>query len=312
MKNIKEFARKYQVGQTPMLRESRNVCSAFKNDQTEFGNFDKEFKTPFDVQWLAAIKEGEDEPDDDSVTVDMKLETELVAGIMEACRKDFQGIKYFIEKAFPTQRSIWQKFGYTHYEEARHNHDKMFRFMTNYEAAADYYKDELIAAGYTLPKIAAITTLKDSLNKALTDQGTLIDGRPGATDHRIEILNFAYDFRQKVAKAAKEIFAVGSAKYELYLLSDATAPVVDYNFEGTTTEVGTGYPLNNVKINLGNSVPLIFSNAKGLFGAEGVPDFSYTALVSLDGYMERNISINKVEGVTFVIHIELEKYKPED
>ena len=307
--SVKDYlAKKYNLTQGVLLRESRTVLGFFKTDQAKFGSFDKAFLTPFDTVWLASIVAGENEPDDDSVVVDQKLETEEVESEMEACRACFQGIKYFIEKAFPNQPTIWQKFGTTHYDLARKNHDKMFRLMTNLSAAAIYYKDELIAAGYTQIKIDAIQVLRDALNEALTNQQTLIDGRAEATAHRITILNEVWDYRTAVAKAAKEIFEEKTAKYIQYLLpgEDQVTPV--FNFSGTTTEVGTGIALEDVMINISSHLPIMSSDAKGNFGQADVPTDSYNALATKDGYLEKNFSVNKQEGIDFVIHIEMEKY----
>ncbi len=308
MSTLELLVRKYNLSQGALLRESRIVIDQFKSDQSKFSIFDKQFLTPFDTDWLASIVAGENEPDDSSVVVDQKLETEEVETEMEACRVCFQGIKYFIEKAFPDQPTIWQKFGTTHYEAARKNHDKMFRLMTNLYAAADYYSAQLITAGYTKIKIDAIMVLRDTLNTAITDQQLLIDSRAVATAHRIALLNEVWGYRTAIAKAAKEIFLNNSTKYNQYLLpgDDQVTPL--YNVSGTTTEMGTGLALDGVKINLSSHLPLIYSNGKGNFGAADVPTDSYTALATKDGYLEKNFSVNKQEGIDFVIHLEMEKY----
>ena len=308
MSTLELMAIKYKITQSHLLRESRNVVGQFKTDQAIFGSFDKQFKTPFETVWLTAIEAGENEPDDDSVVVDTKLETEEVEKEMKACRACFQEIKYFIEKAFPGKKTIWQKFGTTHYDLARKNHDKMFRLMTNLYAAADNYKTELIAAGYLQTKIEAILVLRDTLNTAITDQQILIDGRAEATAHRIGIMNEVWGYRTDVAKAAKEIFLSDPVKYNQYLLpsSDVVTPV--YNFMGTATEKGTGIALEDVMINISSHLPIMSSDAKGNFGQADVPTDSYNALATKDGYLEINFSANKQEGIDFVIHIEMEKY----
>lgn len=308
MKHANEETAKFEISQDSMLEESKVTINQFKDDQAAFVIFDKDFDTPFDTDWELLVKTAGDTLPDSVVAANMKLATEDVEHEMEDCRECFQGAKFFIQKAFPDNPTVQQIFGYHDYEDARKNHDKMPRFMTNFHAVAMEYKTELVGVNYTLLNIANILTVRDALNAGLAKQHQKMGGRSLATKSRVGELNVIWEIRQKVAQAAKIVFKDDYTRFRMYLLPASDEPSTSFNFIGTATELGTGKVLEGVMINLGNNLPMIFSDSNGKFGGAKIPAFSYTALVTLDGYLERNISFNIIDGQVFVAHIELEKY----
>ena len=308
MKRSSEEFVKFKISQDSMLSESTVVIDRFEEDHAVFEAFDSDFATPYGTKWSAALKAAMLTPSDSTVATIMKLSSEAVEVKMEDCRNCFQSAKFFIEKAFPNNRTVWDLFGYHEYDAARKSHDKMPNFFTNFHAVAVEYKDDLIAVNFLTPAIANILTVRDALLASLADQHHKIGNRTLATKSRIADLNNLWVTRQEVAKAAKVVFANDYARYRMYLLPASEEHTDTFNFTGTVTELGTGKKLFGVMINLGNNLPMIYSDSNGKFGGAKIPAFSYTALVTLDGYLERSISFNVVDGVVFVAHIELEIY----
>jgi hypothetical protein len=308
MKRSSEELVKFQISQDSMISESTVVIAQFEEDQAAFETFDADFATPFGTKWSAALKAALLTPADSTVATIMKLSSEEVEVKMEDCRTCFQSAKFFIEKAFPDNPTVWNVFGYHDYEAARKSHDKMPRFLTNFHTVAVEYKDELIAVNFLALAAANILVVRDALLTSLAKQHFKMGNRTMATNSRVKELNSLWETRQEVAKAAKVIFANDYTRYRMYLLPASEEHSDTYNFTGTVTELGTGKKLFGAKINLGNNLPMIFSDSNGKFGGAKIPAFSYTALVTLDGYLEKNVSVNIVDGEIFIAHIELEIY----
>ncbi len=306
-RSLEEFA-KFQISQDSMLAESTDVANQFADDEAAFELFDANFATPYATNWVIALKKAGNTPPDSVVAAIMKLASEEVETEMEDCRTCFQSAKFFIEKAFPDNHTVWEIFGYNDYLDARKSHDKMPRFMTNFNAAAVLYHLELDAVNYSAAKAANILVVRDALNAAIDKQHQKMGGRLLATKSRVTELNDLWETRVEVSKAAKVVFADDYTRYHMYLLPASDEPATSFNFIGTVTEVGTGKKLFGAMINLGNNLPMIFSDSNGKFGGAKIPAFSYTALVTLNGYLEKNISISIVDGEVFVAHIELEIY----
>ena len=305
--SFEEFV-KFKISQPSMLSESRTILNEFIVDQSAFVLLDEDFKTPFETVWETSIKNAEELPPDTMVVAEMKITSEDVEKEMSNCRDCFQSLKFFIEKAFPENPSVWQYFGYKDYEQARKNHDKMPRFMTDLNLAAVKYKTELNAVKCTTAMIANIISVRDLLNSALSEQHQQITERPLATKTRVQLLNEAWDIRLKVNKASKIVFKDDIVKMRIYLLPASEESGTVFNFTGTITETGTGTMLEKAGISLGNSIPVIYSDSNGKFGGAQIPDGIYTAHVVLDGFLSKDVPVTIVERAVFVAHIELEKY----
>ena len=302
---------KFHITHDSMISESRTILTEFKKDQTAFGVFDKDFKTPYDTEWETKLKAAEETPSDIVVKAGMKVSSVDVETEMSHCRDCFQGAKFFIEKAFPLNPAIWHYFGYNEYEHCRNNHDRMPGFMTDFSTAANKYDTELIAVNFTDPMITNILVIRDELNAKLSEQHQLITERPLATQNRVHLLNEVWGIRQNVGMASKIVFKDDVAKYRIYLLPAYEEVGTIFNFSGTVTELSTGIALENATITLGGDIPVIISDSNGKFGGALIPDGVYTAHIVLDGYLSKNIPVTIVKGEIFVAHIELEKYHEE-
>jgi hypothetical protein len=200
-----------------MLQASRVTNGLFTEDKLAFTNFDSSFTDPFGTNWLQKI-EAAAAVDQDSHYLNSQTElTNRVAVVMEECKAFFQSMKYFIEKAYPNQKTVYAQFGYKDYEQARQTEIKMIRFLGVLNKTAIEHSAKLIEAGFSQEKIDKIAALKEQLTTADYDQEMAKKKRASVTQERINALNECYEILQRVSKAGKIIFANDRAKYEQYL-----------------------------------------------------------------------------------------------
>ena len=223
-----EVIRSYSFSDAVMLQASRVMQGLFVEDKAAFIGFDSDFNDPFADNWQSKITDAGETDTDNSYTAELTEKTRIVSTTMELCKNHFQKLKYFVEKAFPDHKEIWNQFGFGDYDDARRSEVKMVRLFGLAHKAAIQYTAELTAAGLAEGDIQRIKTLQDELTTADYEQEKHKKKRPSLTQERITALNECYEFMHKVNKAAKIIFAADYAKYNQYLLpNESPAKVVE-------------------------------------------------------------------------------------
>lgn len=202
-----------------MIEEVKTIRGFFIEDMQDFVDFDADFSDPFSFIWLQEIEDAEGVTKDPVIKAQQTQITSIVNKKMKEARDCFQDAKYFIEKAFPNKRSVWNEFGYNVYNTARRTQPKMIQFMMQLYKTAKKYKTKLVAVGFSPAKINAILTLQKELANANSDQEQFKGGRPVLTDDRIEILNKPWATASLVCKAGKRIYKNSPAKFQRYILS---------------------------------------------------------------------------------------------
>lgn len=153
----------------------------------------------------------------DNVLIDEQAQaTAEVNDQLEACRKFFQKMKFYIELAFPKSQQIWNQFGYNDYEEARKSAKPMLIFMNDLELMSNKYSDKLNNQSFDKSKIEEITILKNKLRDAINWQTNKKHERSDTAFKRNQKLNLIYEKLGLVFKAAKIIYENDSQKLELY------------------------------------------------------------------------------------------------
>ena len=223
MAKAEEVTRIYSGSDADMLQVSRVMQGLFTEDKTAFTEFDTAFADPFAGNWMQQIETASNFSQDTIALGEQTELTKIVAEKMEECKKFFQSMKYFVEKAFPGKKEIWAQFGYSDYEYARRGETKMVQFLGVLSKTALTYKDQLIEAGFTQEKIDQIAVLQSDLTQADYNQEIAKKGRPALTQERITNLNHCYGYMQKVSKAGKIIFDDDFVKYNQYLLPNDSA-----------------------------------------------------------------------------------------
>jgi hypothetical protein len=218
MAKAEEKTRIFGSPDADMLQTSRVTHGLFTEDKLAFSNFDPSFADPFGDNWLQKI-DNTFSVDQDTEYVNTLSELTLkVDDIMEECKTFFQLMKYFIEKAYPGQKTVHAQFGYGDYDQARNSEVKMIQLLGVLSKTANERSVKLIEAGFTQDKIDYITALKEKLTEADYNQEITKKKRTAVTQDRISALNECYEILQRVSKAGKIIFASDRAKYDQYLL----------------------------------------------------------------------------------------------
>ena len=273
-----------------MLEECQTMHDLFEEDQAEFEDFDSDFINPFEDNWQDAIDAAESYPTDEVIQDQITQATALVEAKMKLCRDKFQGAKYFISKAFPKNTGLHNEFGFNDYDRVRNNQSKMILFMDRLHKTAVEYNTELIAAGYIQTDIDEINTLQGQLKNANRDQEIKIRKRGTATQTRIGLLNAAWDFMTKTAKAAKIIYKDNYAKFNEYLLPGrANEPDVAFTLGGLIRAAPSQNPVPGASVTAVGTGITVNSDNTGAYGMV-LPDGTYSILVERDGFISQTLN----------------------
>jgi hypothetical protein len=299
-----QLTRDFSISDNTMLQDGRINHAQFVLDQADFVALDDDFKLPFETNWLAAIEDASKTLNDEQIVDVQTGLTAQVVACLEDCRAHFQGAKYYVEKAFENKLWVLNEFGYDNYEDVRRVPEKMITFMDVFSATANKYKAELLAAKYTKAQIDAIATKRQALIEAKKQQELGKNSRYSATQNRILLLNMAWGFRTKVAKAAKVIYADNYAKYKIYLLPASEEATSIYSIRGTVTDKATGKGIANVLVK--NTTETTMTDSNGKYGFFKLPNDTYTLTFTIVGYKTATTTA-KYEGTTLSVDIALEK-----
>ncbi len=235
MSKAVEITRNYSYSDAEMLQANRVIHNLFSNEgEHTFITFDSSLNAEFAAAWLTALESAEIAAQDLTIQDELNVLTAKVQQELEACRIHYQKMKYFIEKAFPENRSIWHAFGFTEYEKARKSEAMMIRFMQNLYLQSGKYTVELTAVNCAQEDIDKTDLLMKSLRDADQAQELYKKERLLFTQARIQKLNTAFEYMRKVNKASKIIFADDYAKLKQYMLPGEIASEVEKTEPQTT------------------------------------------------------------------------------
>jgi hypothetical protein len=235
MLKAQEIVRNYKITDSEMLQKDRVFLGLFTQDKQQFINLDADFSDPFAANWETAVNNADNAEKDLSVQDELTQLTDVVQQKMEAGRTHFQKMKYFIEKAFPDNRVVWNSFGYDDYDSARKSEIRFLPFLKNLHTQAVKNSAKLIAVNYKHDDIDKIQTIWQELLDADQEQETYKKDRLVITQERIQILNTAWEYVLKVNKASKNIYADNFAKLKQYLLPGEAAPEESEDNSSNTT-----------------------------------------------------------------------------
>lgn len=215
----KKVVRYFTVRDDVMLDAADRFHSQYTTDEADFAAwnavmfppaFNTDFKAKIDAA-RAYIR--------DYVVVDEQVEETVELGTkLKECGNYYQAMKPVIESTFPNKPAVWNQFGFNDYEKARRSQGKMILFMEMLYETSEKYKTELIANGFTQPKIDAIETLKEELRTEQIEQETAKKQRPVKTQERINLMNAVWVEMQNINKASKAVYQGNYAKLNEYEL----------------------------------------------------------------------------------------------
>jgi len=301
-----KVSKQFSISFASALIDCRVTIVQFIKDQADFKNFDEDFATPFEKNWQNAINIATDLPTDEE-TVDIQSGyTDTVNDTMAACRKIFQDSKYHIEKAFPTKKAVLKEFGFDNYEAARKSVPKMTIFMGVFNKKIAKYKTQLLAVKFPQSSIDSINTLAKALVEQKTDQETQKKSRLSLTEDRITKMNAMWAFRQKVAKASKNIYKNNYSKYRLYLLPASEESGDIYDIQGVVTDKETGAFIEEAKISILDTTQIAITDSNGKYGFVDVTNGTLTINFEAAGY--KAATENAVfDGNKIALNVALEK-----
>lgn len=218
MKRPTESIRNYKFTDGEMFEKANVIKTCFTADITDFSNFDKDLDQAYLDNLTATILNAEKVSQDNQIIDQLVQKTDLVEKLLDDCRIAAQGSKYFIEKAFPNNKSKWNEFGYNDYNEARRSQLKMIQYMNVLYKVTNSNKDALLAAGYDQTKIDELNTLANQLNVANTDQQVFMKERARLTNQRVELMNEVWIIIQNICKVGKIIYVDDYSRYQQYVI----------------------------------------------------------------------------------------------
>ncbi|QQS31321.1 MAG: hypothetical protein IPM47_10555 [Sphingobacteriales bacterium] len=224
----KKEIRKFGLSDADMLEEARLTHSYFETDKVDMVAFDATMDDPFADDFLAEIDAVEEIPDDDIIIDELTESTRTVEEAMEAGRRAYQQLKYFIENAFVNEQTIWNQFGYNDYEKKNRSQASFIQFLFNAHKTSFKYATELNAVGCTNARIAEIKTLAEEIQTFNIAQESKKGTRPVGTESRIKMLNSIWSTLSRIRRAGKLIYFDNFGKYQRYLghrASSSTNPV---------------------------------------------------------------------------------------
>jgi hypothetical protein len=213
-----QLIRTYNTSDSQMLEFARVVHANYVADLADFTAFDADFDAPVGATLLTAIDAAEDFSSDGQL-IDIVAQATLdVEAKMKECRDFFQGMKYFIEKAFPNKPGTWNEFGYNDYQSSRQVQARMIQFMIDLHETATKYATPLQNANMAGAQIAMISTLATQLQTLNTAQEKAKGERSTGTNDRVLLLNDCWAKVQSIRNVAKACYVNNWGKWQLYLL----------------------------------------------------------------------------------------------
>lgn len=260
MSTPNKIFRLYSTFDAQMFEYSRVVHGFLVADLADFTAFDADFDVAWAAAYLTAIENAESFSSDNQL-IDVQAQLTLdVEAKMKECRDFFQGMKFFIEKAFPNRPGTWNEFGYNDYQRSRQVQSRMIQFMLELFETATKYTTQLTAVNFDAAKITQIQTLAQELQTLNTQQETAKGGRSSASNERVILLNQVWELTQTVRKAAKVIYMSNWGKWQLYNIpwgGDGQPPVESEEIVGT---VNYGNTVNIAVPSLSASTVLTLTN----------------------------------------------------
>jgi len=150
-----------------------------------------------------------------------KMHDELVI-LIKTTQNLFQNFRYYIQKAFPYDTSLWEPFGYCEVENATHDYEKLLHCLEEFIKMINSKKYELLAV--KCPEKSFIE-IEDLFQKILIKHDEIHksnQSKDAAKESRINSLNKLYKLMQLIHNAAVE-----RLKDEPQVMEKLTFPVAE-------------------------------------------------------------------------------------
>jgi hypothetical protein len=218
MSAIKRLYRIYKQTDYEMTLLSRVFLGLFKEEITKFSRFDPDFNDSYSQRWGASIKGAEDLIPDSSFKKEISLLREEVKTICRECLDQVKMMKFYIVKAFPQNREMWNTFGVVNYNRCRQNGTLMLKLLNTLYEQSVHQKEKLAGINCPAEEIEKVNLLKTGLDEAQKNLEAAKKARPLNTVTNISYYNEVWSYSIKVNKASKIIFVDNPAKIKMFEL----------------------------------------------------------------------------------------------
>ena len=220
----------FPSSQSHALQYSHTLLQVLTKKLSDFSTFDSQlFTAQFLTDFSNAITNAENIQDDKTFIDQQSVKTQAVKDIMVQARKQFQVLKFFVQKTFPNNANLWDKFGLDDYNDVRANAVKMIPFLLKVYKIADKQRVVLNVQGCTNVEIDAFNTLYQDLIDAVTEQDLIKHKRLIITQARCKAFDLLFDnFVTPVRAVGKLIFVEDEAMYAQFLLPKRNIHIKGY------------------------------------------------------------------------------------
>ncbi len=154
--------RDYGMEDVILIEHSRTLAELFRQNMADFTAFDFTLDNTFHSNWVAQANLCEDIETDETANDGLQQYTQDAVEARKTCFDAANGLKYYVEKAFPGNLYIAREFGFTERTKVRSKTFNTLMWFAVMPEIADYYMAELTAV--SMP--ASIIT---DLNNAIAD-----------------------------------------------------------------------------------------------------------------------------------------------
>ena len=293
-----------------MVEEAQVMHELFVDDTADFIGFDADFGGSFETDFQAKLTAAMNIETDETVQDQIEQLTEEMQTRWDECKAQYQNVKYFIEKAFPNKKSVWNEFGNDDYKIMDTQQSKVNEFMTAFIAALGKYSVELAAVNIPAGVVSDATLSLTAFNVANTAQNKAIKERPTKTQSRIGVYNDLWMVLQVISRASKTLYKDDYAKRHEYLLPGPYNNIQEgdeFKITGVVKNLVTGVPEEGVEVKLANVDLVSVTDSTGTFVfVDGVPTGNDSLIATKEHYKTatKNIVIEAHKKLVTNIDIE--------
>ncbi|MCX6150178.1 MAG: hypothetical protein NTX22_06620 [Ignavibacteriales bacterium] len=210
---------KYNLPYTNILTAADTINTYYADDEKDFKNFNNSlFTDSFKSEFLAEVAAAKSLMNDFCAVEEQLKEIDDIKKIIALCTSAYQELKFFVERTFPGNLTVWNQFGFIDYSIATSSLTRLIQFMGRLCYIAEKFKDVLANNGYSTIKLIRLNNLKDELIKEVAEQSEAKKNGASQTSDRINSLNKVWEKMVDINEASLIIFKNNYAKLQKYLL----------------------------------------------------------------------------------------------
>jgi hypothetical protein len=252
MSNLGKITKDYNLQNAEVIETAVIKKEYAVEDLTSITAFDRNINPAFMTSIDTAISHALSFPLDDAVIDQQAAKGIVVSEKMKLGEQHFQDIKYFADKAFPTNTAIKKEFGYNDYSKAKKKPATFVAFLRQLSTTVNLYGTPLKTAGMDEAMLEISAKCADELENASKEHEMAKKLRLLTTQDRTIAYNEVYAKIKLLCSAGKRVFKTNYARYRRYILYEnhQTLPPVSEDYislpAGQTATADIEYNMNAV------------------------------------------------------------------